>query len=74
MLQTALTIIIVAIAVAYAGYSIRRVLNNADGRCYGCPIKDACSKKNTTRTCLTGGKDIQKQEKSTKKVHDDEKN
>ena len=74
MLQTALTIIIVAMAVAYAGYNIRRVLNNADSRCYGCPIKDACRKKNTTQTCQAGGKGIRKQEKSKKKVYGDEKN
>ncbi len=45
MFQLIIVITILLIALSYAAWRIRMVIKNAGGRCYGCPIKDACSKK-----------------------------
>lgn len=45
MFQLIIVITILLIALPYAAWRIRMVIKNAGGRCYGCPIKDACSKK-----------------------------
>lgn len=51
MFQLIIVITILLIALYYAAWRIRMVIKNAGGRCYGCPIKDACS-KNMTRNFL----------------------
>ena len=45
MFQLIIVITILLIALSYGAWRIRMVIKNAGGRCYGCPIKDACSKK-----------------------------
>ena len=51
MFQLIIVITILLIALSYAAWRIRMVIKNAGGRCYGCPIKDACS-KNMSRNFL----------------------
>ena len=49
MFQLIIVITILLIALSYAAWRIRMVIKNAGGRCYGCPLKDACSKKHVKK-------------------------
>ena len=45
MLQNIIVVIALTAAIAYAMWRIRYVIKHSGGRCYGCPIKDACGKR-----------------------------
>ena len=66
MFQLIIVITILLIALLYAAWRIRMVIKNAGGRCYGCPIKDACSKK-MTRNFLRTRKVAMKDQKNVHK-------
>jgi hypothetical protein len=43
-LQYLITAIVLALAIAYAGYLIFKALANKDAQCAGCALKDHCEK------------------------------
>ena len=53
MVASVLAGLIIVAAIAYAGWGIVKVSKNADNRCYGCPIKDACDKKSKKNHTLS---------------------
>lgn len=48
-MQLVIVIIILICAIAYTAFRIYRVLTNKSGKCYGCPLKDACDKNGSKR-------------------------
>lgn len=45
-MQLTIVLIIVACAFAFAAYRFYKMLTDKSGKCAGCPLKDACNKKN----------------------------
>lgn len=44
-MQYVIVIAVLALAIAYAAVRAYKALTNKNGKCHGCPLKEACGKK-----------------------------